>query len=159
MRAQQFITEVQRGVMDILRDELPGWPDYVLKDMVISKIKSPQDLEMKLDHVRELATMAERWQLIQKMPLTFDMLDAETRYRMKIKRDFGNKNPFMIPKDRERLEHALELVKDKGMENLPPIILLKTDQGLGLWEGWHRTMAAFRLHPEGFRVNAWIGTP
>ena len=84
MRAQEFISEVQRGVLDILRDELPDWPDYVLKDMVIAKIKSPQDLEMKLDHVRELATMVERW---------------------------------------------------------------------------HRTMAAFRLHPEGFRVNAWIGTP
>lgn len=156
---QSIVTEVQRGVMDILRDELPGWPDYVLKDMVISKIKSPQDLEMKLDHVRELATMAERWQLVQNMPLTFDMLDPVTRYRMKIKRDFGNKNPFMIPRDRERLEHALELVRDKGMENLPPVIMLKTARGLGLWEGWHRTMAAFRLHPEGFRVNAWIGTP
>ena len=157
MRANEIITEVQRGVMDILRDELPGWPDYVLKDMVIAKIRTPDDLMMKLEHVRELATMADQWRLVQRMPLTFDMLDPTTRYRMKIKRDFGNKNPFMIPNDRERFEQALELVKAKGMENLPPIIMLKTAKGLELWEGWHRTMAAFRLHPEGFLVNAWIG--
>lgn len=60
-------------------------------------------------------------------------------------------------KDRARLKHAIELVKSKGMENLPPIIMLQHANGLELVEGWHRIMAAFRLHPEGFRINAWIG--
>jgi hypothetical protein len=130
----------------------------VLKDMVIAKIKTPDDLEMKLDHVRELATMVDHWQLVQGMPLTFDMLDPQTRYKMKIKRDFGNRNPFLIPNDRERLERAIELVRTKGIENLPPVIMKQTAKGLDLWEGWHRTMAAFREHPEGFRINAWIAT-
>lgn len=159
MRADEFITEVQKGVMDILRDELPGWPDYVIKDMIYSKIRNFDDLDLKLEHVRELATMADQWRLAQQMPLTFDMLDPTTRYRMKTKRDFGNKNPFLIPNDRERLERAIELVRTKGIENLPPVIFLQTDKGLELWEGWHRTMAAFREHPEGFRINAWIAQP
>lgn len=30
MRAQEFITEARGAVMDILRRELPGWPDYVI---------------------------------------------------------------------------------------------------------------------------------
>jgi len=159
MRADEFVTEVQKGVMDILRDELPGWPDYVIKDMIYSKIRNFDDLDLKLEHVRELATMADQWRLAQKMPLTFDMLDPTTRYRMKTKRDFGNKNPFLIPNDRERLERAIELVRTRGIENLPPVIFLQTDKGLELWEGWHRTMAAFREHPEGFRINAWIAQP
>jgi hypothetical protein len=159
MRAGEFVAEVAKGVMDILRDELPGWPDYVIKDMVYSKIRNPDDLEMKLDHVRELSQQVGSWRLVQQMPLTFDQLDPDTRYRMKVKRDFGNKNPFLIPNDRERLERAIELVRTQGIENLPPVIFLQTDKGLELWEGWHRTMAAFREHPKGFRINAWIAQP
>ena len=159
MRAGEFVSEVAKGVMDILRDELPDWPDYVIKDMVYSKIRNPDDLETKLDHVRELAQQVGSWRLVQQMPLTFDQLDPDTRYRMKVKRDFGNKNPFLIPNDRERLERAIELVRTQGIENLPPVIFMQTDKGLELWEGWHRTMAAFREHPEGFRINAWIAQP
>ena len=159
MRAGEFVVEVAKGVMDILRDELPGWPDYVIKDMLYSKIRNPDDLEQKLDHVRELSQQVGSWRLAQQMPLTFDQLDPDTRYRMKVKRDFGNKNPFLIPNDRERLERAIELVRTKGIENLPPVIFMQTDKGLELWEGWHRTMAAFREHPEGFRINAWIAQP
>jgi hypothetical protein len=158
MRARDFITEVPQGVMNILRRELPGWPDYVIKDMVYNKLKSPQDLESKLEHVRHLAQEVKSWRLVQGMPLTFNMLDPETQRRMKLRR-FGDENPFKVPNDRERFEHALELVKSKGMENLPPVIIKKTAAGLDLWEGWHRTLAAFRLHPKMFRVNAWIGTP
>lgn len=158
MRARELITEVPQGVMNILRDELPGWPDYVIKDMVYKKISSPQDLDMKLDHVRELAQEVSSWRLVQNMPLTFNMLDPDTQNRMKL-RKFGDANPFKIPNDRERFEHALELVRTKGMENLPPVIFRQTANGLDLWEGWHRTLAAFRLHPKMFRVNAWIGSP
>jgi hypothetical protein len=43
------------------------------------------------------------------------------------------------------------------MENLPPVTMIQHSNGLELCEGWHRTMAAFRLNPEGFYVNAWIG--
>ena len=158
MRTRELITEVPQGVMNILRDELPGWPDYVIKDMVYKKISSPQDLDMKLDHVRELAQEVSSWRLVQNMPLTFSMLDPDTQNRMKL-RKFGDANPFKIPNDRERFEHALEFVRTKGMENLPPVIFRQTANGLDLWEGWHRTLAAFRLHPKMFRVNAWIGSP
>jgi len=157
MRAQEFLLEYRQGVMQLLRKELPGWPDYVIKDMIYTKLKNPDDLTSKIKHVRELAQEISSWRLVQRMPLTFDMLDPQTRYKMKTKRAFGDKNPFLVPRDRERLEQAIELVKAKGMENLPPVIMKQTAGGLDLWEGWHRTMAAFRLHPEGFQINAWIG--
>ena len=158
MRARDFITEYRQGVMDLLRRELPNWPDYVIKDMIYAKLNTPGDLTNKIEHVRELAQEVKSWRLARQMPLTFDMPDPETQRRMKL-RKFGDVNPFKVPNDRERLEHAIELVKAKGMENLPPVIFKQTPGGLDLWEGWHRTMAAFRLNPNGFRVNAWIGTP
>ncbi len=158
MRAQDFVTEYRQGPMELLRRELPGWPDYVIKDMIYKKINTPGDLTDKIEHVRELAKEARSWRLVQKMLLTFDMLDSDTQSRMK-QRKFGDANPFKVPNDRDRFEHALALVKEKGMENLPPVIFRQTAQGLELWEGWHRTMAAFRVNPKGFRINAWIGTP
>ena len=159
MRAQEFIIEARGAVMDILRRELPGWPDYVIKDWIGARIKDQEDLKNTLGWVRELRQQVRpnSWRQVQKMPLTFDMLNPKTRYMMKIKRQFGDRNPFLIPRDSERLEQAMELVKSKGMENLPPVIMLQHANGLELSEGWHRTMAAFRLHPEGFRINAWIG--
>lgn len=155
----ETVTEAREGVMEILRRELPDWPDYVIKDWIYQKIQSPIDLEGKLNHVREIAKMVQpnSWRLHRKMPITFDMLSNKTRYFMKTKRQFGERNPFMVARDRERLEDAIRLVREKGMENLPPVIMLQHPNGLELVEGWHRTMAAFRLHPEGFRVNAWIG--
>jgi len=157
MRATEFIIENRQGVINAIRKELPGWPDYVIQDMLYAKLDSDQDFVNKIEHIRELKKEVSGWELKKHMPLTFDMLAPTTRYKMKIKRNFGEKNPFMVPKDKERLEQAIELVKTKGMENLPPIIMLQTNNGLELWEGWHRTMAAFRLHPDGFKCNAYIG--
>jgi hypothetical protein len=154
------LAEAREGVMrNVLRRELPSWPDYVIKDWISSRVKNEEDLKNLIGWIRELnkTVQPNSWKLHQKMFLTFDMLNARSRYFMKIKRAFGDKNPFLIPRDRERLESATELVKTKGMENLPPVIMLQHANGLELCEGWHRTMAAFRLHPEGFYINAWIG--
>ena len=150
----------QEGAMrEIIRKALPSWPDYVIKDWISSRIKNQEDLKNLTGWLGELNKMVEpnSWKLHQKMFLTFDMLSPKTRYFMKIKRNFGEKNPFLIPRDEERSANAEQLVKTKGMENLPPVIMLHHANGLELCEGWHRTMAAFRLHPDGFYINVWIG--
>lgn len=160
MRASEFIVEAREGVMrNILRKQLPGWPDYVIKDWISTRVKDEKDLKDLLGWIQELNKMVKpnSWKLHQNMYLTFDMLNPQTRYQMKIKRNFGEKNPFLIPRDSERLEHAIQLIQSKGMENLAPVIMLQHSNGLQLCEGWHRTMAAFRLHPKGFYLNAWVG--
>jgi hypothetical protein len=144
---EQGMVEAREGVMrNVLRKELPSWPDYVIKDWISSRVKNEEDLKNLIGWIRELnkTVQPNSWKLHQKMFLTFDMLNARSRYFMKIKRAFGDKNPFLIPRDRERLESAMELVKTKGMENLPPVIMLQHANGLELCEGWHRTIAAFR---------------
>ena len=157
MKASEFIVEYRGGVMQTLRKELPGWPDYIIKDMVYCKLNSEADLAGKIEHVKWLATVVSSWKFYPKMKLTFDMLSADTQKGMKVYRNFGEKNPDNVPNDVERSKNAEEIVKLKGMENLPPVIMLKQADGLELWEGWHRTMAAFRLSPNGFYINAWVG--
>lgn len=153
------LNEAHEGAMrEIIRKALPGWPDYVIKDWINSRIKNEKDLKDLQGWMGELNKMVEpnSWKLHQKMFLTFDMLSPKTRYFMKIKRNFGEKNPFFIPRDEERSEQAEQLVRTQGMENLPPVIMLQHSNGLELCEGWHRTMAAFRVNPEGFYINAWV---
>ena len=156
---KQGVAEARQPVLNILRQALPDWPDYVLKDWLGTRVKDQEDLKNLRGWIDEIKKTVQpnSWQLHQKMPITFDMLDPKTRYFMKTKRQFGDRNPFMIPRDRERLEDAMRLVQEKGIENLPPVIMLQGPKGLELTEGWHRTMAAFRQHPDGFRINAWIG--
>ena len=168
MRATEFIVEgVSEGLLEaregtmreIIRKTLPTWPEYVIKDWISSRVKNQEDLKNLTGWLVDLNKMVEpnSWKLHQKMFLTFDMLNPRTRYSMKTKRQFGARNPFLIPRDEERNANAEQLVKTKGMENLPPVTMIQHSNGLELCEGWHRTMAAFRLHPEGFYVNAWIG--
>jgi hypothetical protein len=161
IRGYDDITEAREGVMRLIKKIVPDWPDYVIKDMLYLKIESPEVLADKIHHVRALASEIKpgSWRLHQKMPITFDMLSPKTRYQMKTKRQFGARNPFLVPRDTERSEDAEAVIRAKGIENLPPVIMIKTPQGLELWEGWHRTMAAFRLHPKGFKINAWIAEP
>ena len=154
------LSEAREGTMrEIIHKALPDWPDYVIKDWISARIKDQSDLKNLQGWMVELGKMVQpnSWKLHKKMFLTFDMLAPKTRYFMKTKRQFGARNPFMVPRDAERSENAEQLVKTKGMENLPPVIMLQHSNGLELCEGWHRTMAAFRLHPEGFYVNAWVG--
>jgi hypothetical protein len=154
------INEARQGSLrEIIKKILPSWPDYVIKDWISTRVKDQEDLRNLQGWLGELNKMVKpnSWKLHQPMFLTFDMLAPKTRYFMKTKRQFGARNPFMVPRDAERSENAEQLVKTKGMENLPPVIMLQHPNGLELSEGWHRTMAAFRLHPEGFYINAWVG--
>jgi len=59
-------------------------------------------------------------------------------------------------RDIERLERR-RISQVQGHGRSPPVIMLQHANGLELMEGWHRIMDAFRLHPKGFRINAWIG--
>jgi GNAT superfamily N-acetyltransferase len=155
--------EAREGVMQLIRQYLPGWPDYVIKDWLAHKVDGRKSLEDMKTDLKWLHNYVVNWKFYPKMPLTMDMMNPDTRYRIKIKRNYGRKNPWNIPDDEKRMTKAHQLVRDKGMENLPPILLTKTPQGFELMEGWHRTMAAFEQalanNPNGIVVNAWICEP
>lgn len=158
MRADEFITEYRKGPMRQIRQQMPGWPEYVIKDMIYKKIKNSEDLKTHQNWFLEKAQQIENWEFERGMMLNMSMMSPATKSMMRT-REFGDKNIWNINKDEERMINAYDIVKQKGMENLPPIIMIKTPAGYDLWEGWHRTMAAFKLYPGGFKVNAYIGYP
>lgn len=158
MRAIEFLKEYRKGLMRQIRQNMPGWPEYVIRDMIYRKIANSEDLKRHEGWYLEKAKEISKWDFEQGMMLNMSMMSPATKSMMR-DREFGDKNIWHIDKDEERMINAYDIVKQKGMENLPPIIMIKTPQGYDLWEGWHRTMAAFKLHPGGFKVNAYIGYP
>lgn len=158
MKSSEFITEYRKGPMRQFRKTLPGWPEYVIRDMVYKKIANSDDLKTLESWLLEKAKQIQYWEFERDMILNMSMISPATKSMMR-SREFGDKNIWNIDKDEERMINAYDIVKQKGMENLPPIIMIKTPAGYDLWEGWHRTMAAFKLHPGGFKVNAYIGYP
>jgi hypothetical protein len=63
-----------------------------------------------------------------------------------------------VDRDEERHKAQNELLKSRGISK-EPIILFKTKDGrYDLGEGWHRTVQAFTMFPEGFiQPNVYIG--
>jgi len=145
------------GLFKRFKQELPGWPDYVITDMIYTKIDNVSDFNGKMELIQELRDQIKSWNLHQNVKLTFDMLDGDTQRMMK-ERKFGSLQHKDIPNDLERSEAAEKVIKTKQLQNMPPVIMVKRMDGYDLWEGWHRTMAAFRLSPDGIIVNAWIGS-
>lgn len=70
-------------------------------------------------------------------------------------RDFGHKNPYDVPRDKERLEYQLKTLKADGTNE--PIIVAESSTGYDLYEGFHRTMALLQLG-DGLpvKINAWV---
>ncbi len=158
MRAIEFLKEYRKGPMRTVRKALPGWPEYVLKDMIYRKLANSEDLKSHIGWLKDKVKEIDHWEFERGMMLNMSMMSPATKSSMR-SREFGDKNIWNIDKDEERMINAYDIVKQKSMENLPPIIMVKTAAGYDLWEGWHRTMAAFKLYPGGFRVNAYIGYP
>lgn len=156
---ENVLNEYRKGPLRAIRQMAPHYPDYVIKDMLYKKIRNSDDLLTQRRWIEDQAKKIDHWEFERGMFLNLNMLSPHTKDAIKNTRQFGDKNPWGIDKDEERMINAYDIVKQKGMENLPPIILVKTSMGYDLWEGWHRTMAALKLSPGGVKVNAYIGYP
>lgn len=136
---------------------LPNWPEYVIKDMLFTKLTSHEDLEDKKNHMLffrdEYPNMV--WKLEKLNDITFDSFSKETKDKM-FKRKMGNENLFQVPNDKKRLDSQIELIRKNGVSKLP-IIVIKQNDGYDLWEGWHRTFANMKAFLEGYNCNAWVG--
>lgn len=66
----------------------------------------------------------------------------------------GKTNPYKVPRDKERHIKQKELLIKQGPKE--PVILVKKDSQYDLLEGWHRTLQALQLFPEGDTQPAYI---
>ena len=88
--------------------------------------------------------------------VTINSFDDETQRRMR-KREFGNKNPYNVPDDAERMEWQRKNCKPGA--NDPVVVTEHIDGRLDLHEGWHRTMAllTIRTPEDPVDIRMWVG--
>ena len=151
---EEEITEVRQGLLNYLKQQLPNFPDYVIKDWVykFSKDGSAEGTQDWIDtQLKDL-----KWETKTNFPITMDIFGDKTQKELKSR--IGGEIRQDIGKDIERHKTQQNLLKSQGISK-EPIIIFKTKNGkYELGEGWHRTTQAFKMYPEGFiQPNVYIG--
>ena len=149
------ITEVRKGWYNLLREKLPNFPEYVLKDWIYRKVDDYKDYELFLNWVDEFLVDIE-WEYEKNFPITMDIFTDNTKNQLEVR--MGGTIISHVEKDSERHEKQKEILQSKGISE-EPIILFRTKDGkYELGEGWHRTTQTFIQHPDGFiQPNVYIG--
>ncbi len=151
------LIESKSGVWNWYKEQLPDWPDYVIKDLIYTPLKNHKDMADKKKHIDILK---QRWEGIiwklEEIPITIDVFEEFTK-RQLINRAGGKLNPYGIPNDSERHTTQMNLIKSRGISKEPIIVIKSRRLGYELIEGWHRTIQNLQAFPEGYNGNAWVG--
>lgn len=130
-----------KGMRKLFRD----MPMHVFRELVLGDI------------VNYLyPTCFDRTWHLETRTVTINSFDDETQRRMR-DREFGNKNPYNIKDDVERMEWQRKNCKPGINE---PVIVTELSGGrLDLHEGWHRTMAllTIRTPEDPVDIRMWVG--
>jgi hypothetical protein len=163
MRATEFIVEYRNSLLQYVKRLLPAWPEYVLKDWLVPNkgdFSNLPDTELKNGIMEKLKgaglTPDSKWQLVPDMKFTMDMFDPKTK-QLLIGRAGGSSDLGMqIPRDAERHATQAQLAQQQGGVRKEPVLLIKTDKGYELLEGWHRTIQHFHKFPDGYTGPAYV---
>jgi len=167
MKLEEILFERRDRMFQYLRSIVPGWPEYVVKDLLYSNFakgnavkSSYYNFENVKDHLDFMLSYTgldfnSKWQFVPNMKFTMDMWEPDTKAKI-VARAGGSKNPYHIPKDAERHATQSALAKKEGGIRKEPVIMVKTTKGYDLIEGWHRTIQHFVAHPEGYIGPAYI---
>jgi hypothetical protein len=90
------------------------------------------------------------------MQFTMDMFEPMTKQRL-VGRAGGNSDMGLdVPRDKERHATQAALAQQQGGVRKEPVLLIKTDKGYELLEGWHRTIQHFAKYPNGYTGPAYV---
>jgi hypothetical protein len=155
---EEEITELRQGLLDYLRQQLPNFPDYVIKDWIYKMIKKDDNINTAEGIQDWIDSQLKdlKWETKANFPITMDIFGNKTQQELKSR--IGGEIRQDVGKDIERHKTQQKLLKSQGISK-EPIILFKTRDGkYELGEGWHRTTQAFKIYPEGFiQPNVYIG--
>ena len=158
MRADEFLIEYRRSLVQYIQSWFPDWPDYVIRDWLYPAVKGLSQSEIE-DFANDIAEEypVHHWEL-RALNLKLSSFDAPTQRRI-MARHGGSKNPFDIPRDAERHATQAQQIQQTGEPSAEPIIVIQRPgvRGLELMEGWHRTIQNLKAFPDGYRGQAWIG--
>ena len=149
------LVEVKSGIWNWYKEQLPDWPDYVIKDLIYMPLKNHEDMA---DKQKYIDICKQRWEGIvwklEKIPITLDIFDDFSKSLL-IKRMGGT--PHEIPRDSERHQIQKDLIKSRGITKEPIIVVKARHQKYELLEGWHRTIQNLQAFPDGYVGNVWVG--
>jgi len=155
---EEEITELRQGLLGYLKQQLPNFPDYVIKDWIYKMIKKDDNINTAEGIQDWIDTQLKnlKWETKTNFPITMDIFGNKTQQELKSR--IGGEIRQDVGKDIERHNTQQKLLKSQGISK-EPIILFKTRDGkYELGEGWHRTTQAFKMYPEGFiQPNVYIG--
>ena len=162
-KGSQQISEYRDRLLQYVKSLLPNYPEYVLKDWLVpnkGNFSNLPDTDLKNGIMEKLKlaglTPNTKWQLVPNMQFTMDMFEPMTKQRL-IGRAGGSSDLGMgIPRDKERHATQAALAQQQGGVRKEPVLLIKTDKGYELLEGWHRTIQHFAKYPDGYIGPAYI---
>ena len=171
MKITEIITEARDKMYQYLKNIVPAWPDYIVKDWLYANFaKGPTQTKnwSFADTGKDIPSMLKdmglsantKWQLIPDMQFTMDMWEPKTLKRLQARAGGNSKSSdpdVHIPaNDAERHSTQARLAQQQGGIRKEPVILIKTSAGYELLEGWHRTIQHFAMHPQGYSGPAYV---
>ena len=162
-KGSQQISEYRDRLLQYVKSLLPNYPEYVLKDWLVPNkgdFSNLPDTDLKNGIMEKLKlaglTPNTKWQLVPNMQFTMDMFEPMSKQRL-IGRAGGNSDMGLdVPRDKERHATQAALAQQQGGVRKEPVLLIKTDKGYELLEGWHRTIQHFAKYPDGYTGPAYV---
>ena len=140
--------EIRSGSLNHLRQRFSKMPPYVLKDLMYQAFKKdPTEDNGWTDYVSGLDWKKET------INVTLEVFDSPTQRILKER--MGGVSQDFVPNDQARHTKQQELLSSGPATE--PIIVIETNGGYTLEEGWHRTIQSLKKWPTGYKQNAWIG--
>ncbi len=163
MRAHEFIVEYRDRLLQYVKSLLPNYPEYVLKDWLVPNKGNFSNLPVdaiKNGIMEKLKgqglSPSTKWQLVPDMKFTMNMFEPMTKERL-IGRAGGHSDMGLdVPRDKERHATQATLAQQQGGVRKEPVLLIKTEKGYELLEGWHRTIQHFAKYPNGYTGPAYV---
>ena len=157
------ISEYRDRLLQYVKSLLPTWPEYVLKDWLVPNKGNFSNLpaDAVKNGIMEKIQLANlsvntKWQLVPNMKFTMGMFEPMSKQRL-IGRAGGNSDMGLdVPRDKERHATQAALAQQQGGVRKEPVLLIKTDKGYELLEGWHRTIQLFAKYPDGYTGPAYV---
>jgi hypothetical protein len=146
------LLEFRQGLLRHLTGKCPGVPEYILRDLVARGVKgsdNPADMQ-------ELIQMVNRytWKNMV-LTITLDSFVPEDQQLLKTRMNTLGTDWNSVPHDIARHNTQQDLLANGPSGE--PIICVKSQDSLELWEGWHRTIQSLIKWPKGYQQNAWVG--
>jgi hypothetical protein len=122
---EQDLKELRQGLLDYLRQQLPNFPDYVIKDWIYKMIKKDDNINTAEGIQDWIDSQLKdlKWETKTNFLITMDIFGDKTQQELKSR--IGGEIRQDVGKDIERHKTQQKLLKSQGISK-EPIILFKT---------------------------------